>query len=551
MYHLVFAARFVQSGWTTGTDTVGPDAWVAFYPANAELIQAALILPFGTDVLVPFVNLGWLAMALAASWCIGAEVEHGPLGLVMGALVASVPVMVATQAGTARVDIVIVALVLAAVALVLHQPRSTGSTALAGLALGLAIGTKFAVLPLAGFLLVGVAVALARREHVRAALAWSGAAVAGGAYWYVRNWVVTGSPVPAIDLRVLGIGFAPLSADRRELLDGSSIVENVGRTGFWANIARPVAEHVFATPVVTAAVVVAAAVVVGRVAIQRPLSMRHAVLLAGVGGCIAYPFAPYSAPLLDTSTSSPFAGLIVALNVRYLLPSLWVILCLLPFALEGLRRVAAGAVVASTAAVVYLWIENMSFDAEWATTTSDSVIAVALVAAAVGGGLVAGFAASRRVRERLSLAGPTIVGVLGTAAVACIAVTGWVAAGGSGVYRYDDLPPGHTRLWEAVDDASAEDIALLDDWVQYPLMGVELDRNVDYVGLPREQGMTEPPRNCEELESVLADGRYDLVVVQRPVFAGFNMRDHIGCLGGSGRTQLLVETDGGAVFRVG
>jgi hypothetical protein len=29
------------------------------------------------------------------------------------------------------------------------------------------------------------------------------------------------------------------------------------------------------------------------------------------------------------------------------------------------------------------------------------------------------------------------------------------------------------------------------------------------------------------------------------------MRDHIGCLRVNGRTRLLLETDGGAVFRVG
>jgi hypothetical protein len=74
MYHLVFAARYVQSGSTTATDPVGPDAWLAFYPANVELMQAASILPFGTDVVIPLMNLGWLALALLASWCIGAEV---------------------------------------------------------------------------------------------------------------------------------------------------------------------------------------------------------------------------------------------------------------------------------------------------------------------------------------------------------------------------------------------------------------------------------------------------------------------------------------------
>ena len=64
MYHLPFAARFVQRGWTTGTAPIGTDAWVAFYPANVELVQAWTMLPFDRDVVVPLMNLAWLALAL-------------------------------------------------------------------------------------------------------------------------------------------------------------------------------------------------------------------------------------------------------------------------------------------------------------------------------------------------------------------------------------------------------------------------------------------------------------------------------------------------------
>lgn len=559
MYHLVFAARFVQSGWTTGADPVGPDAWVAFYPANVELLAAELILPFGSDVLVPLMSLGWLALALAASWCIGAEVDRGPLGLLVGALVASVSVLVATQAGTARVDIAILGLLLAAVALVLHQPASAGSCALAGLALGLAVGSKFGVLPVAGLLAVGVALVLARRLGARAVLAWSGATVAAGAYWYVRNWVIAGSPVPPIDLRLFGIGFAPLPSDRRALLEGSSLVDAVERPGFWGNIARPVAAHIFGPPVITVAVAVAAVVVIVRIVGQRPLGLRHAVLLAGVGGCIAYPLAPYSAPLLDVDTHTPLASLIVTLNVRYLLPSLAVVLCLLPSALGKLDRLAAGVTVAASVAVAYLWFENTGFEAEWPTTRSDSVLGVVLVAAVVIVAFAAAAVARGRGRDRgrgedtgarrLPVV-PAALGIAGAVAVAAVGVTAWVAGGRSGVDRYDDLPPGHAALWAAAEDVPARDVALLDDWVQYPLMGEELGREVDYIGLPRDQGLTEPPRTCAEVEAALDAGTYDLVVVQRPIVTGPDRPDFVGCLRNGARAEPVLENESGAVFRL-
>lgn len=129
MYHLPFAARFLQSGWTTGTDPIGPDARVAFYPANVEVLEAALMLPFGADVLVPLMNLSWLALALATATSIGATAGRASLGLLMGAIVVATPVMVATQGGTARVDVATVALVLAAAGRWgSRRCRATGST---------------------------------------------------------------------------------------------------------------------------------------------------------------------------------------------------------------------------------------------------------------------------------------------------------------------------------------------------------------------------------------------------------------------------------------
>jgi hypothetical protein len=131
-----------------------------------------------------------------------------------------------------------------------------------------------------------------------------------------------------------------------------------------------------------------------------------------------------------------------------------------------------------------------------------------------------------------------------------VVVTGWVAAGRTGVDRHDDLPPGHAALWAAAADVPADDVALVDDWVQYPLLGVELDREVEYVGLPRDKGLSEPPRTCDELRTALASHPYDLVVVQRPVVDGGGGPDHVGCLRDGGGAELVAETDAGAVFRL-
>ena len=149
-YHLPFAARFVQTGWTTGTEAIGPDAWVAFYPANVELLEAWLMLPFGSDAAVPLMNLAWLALALGAAWAIGATTGRASVGTALAGVVLALPLLAATQGGTARVDVATIALVLSTVAVLLARPLTTGSAAVAGLALGLTVGAKFTCCPSPG-----------------------------------------------------------------------------------------------------------------------------------------------------------------------------------------------------------------------------------------------------------------------------------------------------------------------------------------------------------------------------------------------------------------
>jgi hypothetical protein len=549
MYHLPFAARFVQSGWTTGAEPVGPDAWVAFYPANVEVLQASVILPFGSDVLVPLMNLGWLALALAAAWSIGAAAGRASLGLVLGTVVMATPIMPATQGGTARVDAAAVALVLAAVAVVIRHPVTAGSCTVGGLALGLAVGSKLVIAPLAGALLVSVAAAVWRRHGIGVAGAWCGAAALGPLYWFVRNWAVAGSPVPAIDLRVGPVGFAPLPEHRRALLDDSSIVANLERPGFWGNVARPVVEGFTGSAVASLAVVGVAAAAIALVMVQRPVGVRHAVAASALVGCVAYLFVPYSAPIRGDDTHNPLAGLIVGLNVRYLLPALAVALCLLAVGLPRRARASADVLLVALALVAAIgWWHGRNMQAEWPTGTADALVggAVAVTAAVVL--LVVATVASRRrsPRDPVRVAGAAAA-VL--AAVGAVAVSAWVAADRSGLHDYAAMPPEQTTLWQTAGDAPGDHVALLADWVQYPLMGPELDKSVDYVGVPHARGLTAPPRNCDEVGRALAEDDYDIAVVQVSTFrVDGSLPFEFDCLLADAEADLVLQNEAGAVF---
>jgi len=70
-YHGPFAARIADTGSVWGMHFTDPLYLNWFYPQNSELLHGAGIVLFDRDILSPFVNFGWLGLALLAAWCIG------------------------------------------------------------------------------------------------------------------------------------------------------------------------------------------------------------------------------------------------------------------------------------------------------------------------------------------------------------------------------------------------------------------------------------------------------------------------------------------------
>ncbi len=203
-YHGPFAAGFFQSGNTMDLHFIAPQFLAWFYPANGEIFHSVGMLAFGRDVLSPLLNLGWFVGCLVACWCIGRPYRVGAWSLILGAVALSVPAL-SDQAGEARNDIVGIFFLLAAVAIALNawaardegeRGLSLGALVVVGLAAGLAAGTKLNFLLPAVVLIAGL-VAIAPRGGRWKAFAAAGlAALAGGGYWYLRNLVHSGNPLP-------------------------------------------------------------------------------------------------------------------------------------------------------------------------------------------------------------------------------------------------------------------------------------------------------------------------------------------------------------------
>ena len=334
-YHLPFAVDIAQSHSVTGffhPETVFTN-W--FYPQNSELIHAAGVMIVHRDTLSLFVNFGWLALAFLAAWCIGRPWGRGALTVIAAAILLDSNTLVVREPGAAKNDLMAAALLLAAIAILVNawsaqREGSTGRPSLspgwplaaAGLAVGLAVGTKSTAVAMAAALTVAI-VFLAPRGRRWAEFGWWFLpALAGGGYWYLRNLIAAGNPLPQLE------SLGPISLPHPERLQEGrpdfSVVHYATDTGVWREYFVPGLHHAFGLlwPLVIAGAVAGAllALLWGR---SRLLRWLGAVALFGM---VAYLFTPLSA------AGAEGAPVGFSINIRYAIPALLAGLALFPLA---------------------------------------------------------------------------------------------------------------------------------------------------------------------------------------------------------------------------
>lgn len=345
-YHMPFAADMVQSHSVTGlhyTETVFTN-W--FYPQNSELLHAVGILLTERDTLSLFLNFGFLAIAFLAAWCIGRPYGRGHLTVVAAAIVLECHTLVVREPGAAKNDLVAAALLLAAVAILVNawvarQARSPdGSSgdgkekgelpvgwplAVAGLSVGLAVGTKSTAVAMAAGLTLAVLVLAPAGRRWAAAGWWFIPAFLAGSYWYVRNLLVAGNPLP----QVTSLG--PISLPHPERLQEGrpdfSIVHYATDTRVWSEYFFPGLHQAFGAlwPLVVLGAIAGALLALFR--------LRDGMLrwMGGVAlfGLLAYLFTPLGA------AGAEGAPVGFGINIRYAIPALLLGLTLLPVALTA------------------------------------------------------------------------------------------------------------------------------------------------------------------------------------------------------------------------
>ncbi len=216
-----FAARFVQDhqvGALHFTEVLNLTVW--FYPQNSELLHSAGILFLGNDFLSPLLNIGWAALCLLAAWAFARVYGGGPIAVVAMALVLDANMLLLYQPGDAKNDTMGLFFFLASAAILVNadaQSRAAagsartlhsggpplearlgnGALAVAGLAAGVALGTKLNLLAPFGFLTLGV-IAVSAGYRWRATWIWVLSSLVTGGFWFARNLVNAGNPLPWI-----------------------------------------------------------------------------------------------------------------------------------------------------------------------------------------------------------------------------------------------------------------------------------------------------------------------------------------------------------------
>ena len=496
-YHMPFAAAFAQTGSVTHIQFTQADPFVAYYPATSELVHALGIEALGNDFLSPILNLGWMTLALLAGWAIGRRWNVQPLTLAVCALALALPVLSMTQPGEAFDDIVGLATLLSAVALLASEDVDGPRLFAVGVALGLAIGTKYTFVLPAIVLVLGVPWITPRRRLARTVLVAAPAIVTGG-WWYLRALIHTGNP---LGIRST-IGPITLPGPRSPLADAAqqTVLSQISHVSLWGTRFVPGLSHALGVlwPVILVAWIL---VLVLTLWLLDDRVLRLIAITAALAG-ITYLVFPTGASAIAQSSQ------LFAINLRYVMPALTLGLLLVPIliSLRAPRRTLWVAPSALLIAVTAQLEPNL-----WPTQTARHIVFGVITLAVLAGAVTLAIR-----RHEL----PRLTPVTLTAGVAASAVL--LVAAGFLIQRHyfhlryrvaDSSSPGMGAIYAWAQSVSGSRIALYGTVEQYPLYGTEDNNRLTYLGRNTDNGGYQPISSCAGWQRALRVGDYQYLVL--------------------------------------
>jgi Ca2+/Na+ antiporter len=525
-YHMPFAARFAQEHSIVHlhfTDPLRLAAW--FYPQSSELVHGSAIVLFKSDWLSPLINLFWLAIALLAAFCIGRPYKVGPATLVAGAIVLDAGVMIETQPGEGRNDIMGLAFLLAFAAFLInaHQRRAPtegavqdapeqgaplldkGPLVIAGIAAGLAASVKFTFLVPVVAIGLGVIVFSGRGRRLTTAWVLGLSTFVVGGYWYVRSMIKTGgNPIPTFS-------FGPLHLPRPDQMPLDprprfAVAHYLGEPTIYRKWFFPQLDNAFGPlwPLILIVAVAAALYIAWR---SRNTILR-VIAVAALATAIVYVFTPLTAAGQEGSPTGFFT------NTRYLVPGLVLAMVLVPIArpLRAPDRRAwqtllfLSAVYAITVLTTPRWYPGFIVGTVFLT--------LALVWAPAG----LGMARSRRLMSRVAVVGAGAVVVLLAVVLGRAQEVQYYKHHytRTTLFLQDGGPQkafefAHNQHHQRIGIAGSGEIF----FGQYGFYGANLDNDVQYIGVPGADGTYRLATTCPQFRRRINAGDYDYVILSQ------------------------------------
>ncbi len=209
-YHVVNLSAWLQRNTLWTLPFQNPGLPTATHPGNAEMFGLWFVLPSHGDQLayLAMIPFGLLAVLACASIARDLGGEPG-WGALCGIGVIAAPHLYRTHAFTLASDLPAAAGLAAGVALLLRarsEPARRSWVILAGLALGLGLGSKYTVLIPIAAVLAWCVVSFKPRSRVLLLLP---GLLLLAAPWFVRNLVETGNPVFPQEIKVAGRNLVP------------------------------------------------------------------------------------------------------------------------------------------------------------------------------------------------------------------------------------------------------------------------------------------------------------------------------------------------------
>lgn len=525
-YHMPFSAFIAQEHSTNHlhyTDPLRLAAW--FYPASTELINASTIVLFKSDWLAPLQNMIWLPIGLLAAWCIGRPYKVGPATLVASAIILDAGVMIETQPGEARNDIMGLAFLLAFAAFLIngHQRRAPAAGAvqdapesdaplldkgpliMAGIAAGLAGSVKTTFLVPVVAITIGVVLFSGKGRR------WTSAWVMGlpmlvvGGYWYLRAAVKTGgNPIPITK-------FGPLNLPRPDQMPLDprprfAVIDYITNATIYRRWFFPELENAFGPlwPLILIMAVSAAVYIAWK---SRNKILR-VIAVASLLTAVVYVFTPLTAAGQEGSPTGFFT------NTRYLVPGLVLAMALLPLArpIRAPDRRAWQTLLFLTGVFAITVLTTP----RWFTSYLVGTVFLTLC-------LVWAPAALSLARSRGSVSRPAI------AAGAVVLVLLAVVLGRAQQVQYADqhyVNPdpflgegGPKEAYVYTQKLHDQRIGIIGSsqiiFGQYGFYGNDASNHVEYIGVHGPHGANRLPTSCAQLRALINQGDYDYLVMSQ------------------------------------